>query len=131
MYISLENDNDIPIYEQLKNQIIIGIAKGELKDGDRLPSVRSLASDLAINLHTVNKAYQHLEQEGFLQINRQRGVFVQLENLPKITQDDLVNFKHTILPLFAALHCKGMSKQEIIAMAEEILVDDLEVKKHE
>lgn len=131
MYISLENDIETPIYEQLKNQIIIGIAKGELKDGDRLPSVRSLASDLAINLHTVNKAYQHLEQEGFLQINRQRGAFIQLENLPKVTQKDLDHFKSNMLPLFASLHCKGMRRRDIIAMVEEMLVDDLEVNYYE
>src|SRR5690625_6662480 len=66
MYIQLDFESDIPIYEQLKNEIIIGIAKKQLLPGERLPSVRVLAGDIGINLHTVNKAYNQLKNEGFL-----------------------------------------------------------------
>src|SRR5690625_1715639 len=65
MFIQLDFESDLPIYEQLKNEIIIGIAKKQLLPGERLPSVRALASDIGINLHTVNKAYQQLKQEGY------------------------------------------------------------------
>src|SRR5690625_6547452 len=74
MLIQLDFESEVPIYEQLKNEIIIGIAKKQLLPGERLPSVRTLASDIGINLHTVNKAYQQLKQEGYLLIHRQRGV---------------------------------------------------------
>ena len=62
MYIQLDFESEIPIYEQLKDEIIMGIAKKQLLPGERLPSVRALASDIGINLHTVNKAYQQLKQ---------------------------------------------------------------------
>ena len=83
MYIELDFESETPIYEQLKNQIIIGIAKKQFQPGERLPSVRALASDIGINLHTVNKAYQQLKQDGFLLIHRQRGVVINPEGPPQ------------------------------------------------
>jgi len=76
MIISLDMMKDVPIYEQLKQQIVAGIAHGELKAGEPLPSVRQLAADLSINLHTVAKAYNQLKDEGFLTVHRSRGVIV-------------------------------------------------------
>lgn len=64
MIIRIEPDSDIPIYIQLTNQIIEGIAKGDLKPGEFLPSVRAFAADLGVNMHTVNKSYHELEKKG-------------------------------------------------------------------
>src|SRR5699024_549862 len=82
MLVNLDFESDVPIYEQLKNEIIIGIAKKQLIPGERLLSVRALASDIGINFHTVNKAYQQLKQDGFLQIHRQRGVVIHPDGPP-------------------------------------------------
>lgn len=68
--------SDIPIYTQICRQIIKGIAINDLNEGDELPSVRSMAQDLGVNLHTVNKAYNILKQGGFLIVNRRKGVVV-------------------------------------------------------
>ena len=76
MIISLDMTKEVPIYEQLKQQIVAGIARGELKPEEPLPSVRQLAADLSINLHTVAKAYNQLKDEGFLTVHRSRGVIV-------------------------------------------------------
>jgi len=86
VYITLDLESEEPIYTQLKYQIIAGIAKKELSPGEALPSVRSLAADLSINLHTVNKAYQQLKQEGFILIHRQKGVVVNPDGVPKANE---------------------------------------------
>ena len=65
MIIELDMSSSTPIYVQLRNQIVKGIGKGELKTGEKLPTVRQLASDAGVNTMTVNKAYQILKNEGF------------------------------------------------------------------
>lgn len=123
MYIQLDFESDIPIYEQLKNEIIIGIAKKQLLPGERLPSVRSLASDIGINLHTVNKAYQQLKQEGFLLIHRQRGVVVNPEGAPIADDDYLKKLTATLRPLIADSYCREVSKEQFIKTIENIYTD--------
>ncbi|GHU95304.1 GntR family transcriptional regulator [Clostridia bacterium] len=76
MLLKLEPDSDTPLYLQLRSQIVGGVASGGLKPGDALPSVRQLAVDLGINLHTVNKAYTLLKSEGYVKILGRRGVVV-------------------------------------------------------
>ena len=73
MIIKISQRSEIPLYLQLRNQIVTGIGKGELKPGESLPTVRQLAADLGINSMTVSKAYQLLKTEGFLETDRRRG----------------------------------------------------------
>lgn len=120
MYIQLDFESNIPIYEQLKNEIIIGIAKQKLLPGERLPSVRALASDIGINLHTVNKAYQQLKQEGFLLIHRQKGVVVNPEGAPKADDDYEKKLRETLRPLIADTICRGMRKETFLKLCNDI-----------
>lgn len=76
MVISLQLDSETPLYIQLRNQIVIGIATGELAVGEKLPTVRQLADDLGINTMTVNKSYSLLKQEGYIAIDRRHGAKV-------------------------------------------------------
>ncbi len=76
MFIHIDMTSDTPIYEQLKQQIIHGIAARVLKEGDELPSVRQLAADLSVNMHTVAKAYAQLKDDGFISIHRRRGALI-------------------------------------------------------
>lgn len=76
MIIELDMSSSTPIYVQLRNQIVKGIGKGELKTGEKLPTVRQLASDAGVNTMTVNKAYQILKNEGFIRTDRRLGAFV-------------------------------------------------------
>lgn len=120
MFIQLDFESELPIYEQLKNEIIIGIAKKELLPGERLPSVRALASDIGINLHTVNKAYQQLKQDGFLLIHRQRGVVVHPDGP---AEADIVYekmLKQTLRPMIAEAVCRDMSKNKYMDLVEDI-----------
>lgn len=73
MLLELDFSSQTPIYQQIRNQIVLAVADGRLQDGQRIPSVRSLADESGINMMTVNKAYQLLRQEGYLQIDRRSG----------------------------------------------------------
>lgn len=87
MIIQLDMQSELPIYSQLVYQIIEGIASGELQPGEALPSVRNLAADIGVNLHTVNKAYTLLKQDGYILVHRQKGVVVNPDGMPGLTDD--------------------------------------------
>lgn len=76
MIIRLNMSSEVPIYVQLRNAIVIGIGKGELKPGEGLPTVRQMAEDLGVNTMTVNKSYAILKNEGFIEIDRRHGAIV-------------------------------------------------------
>ena len=76
MVIRIDQKSEEPLYLQIRSQIIAAIATGELVPGTALPSVRALASDLGINLHTVNKAYALLRDDGYLVVRGRAGAFV-------------------------------------------------------
>lgn len=120
MYIQLDFESEVPIYEQLKNEIIIGIAKKELRPGERLPSVRALASDIGINLHTVNKAYQQLKQEGFLLIHRQRGVVIHPDGPPKADDHYQKILLQTLRPMIAESICRDINKEQFLTTIKSI-----------
>ena len=79
MLIEIDFNSDEAIYMQVRNQIILGIATAEIREGDPLPSVRQMAQAVGINMHTVNKAYSLLRQEGFIQLDRRKGAVVALD----------------------------------------------------
>ena len=78
MVIEIDFNSEEAIYMQLRNQIILGIASDQFEEGEVLPSVRQLADMIGINMHTVNKAYTVLKQEGFVQVDRRRGAVIAL-----------------------------------------------------
>lgn len=120
MLIQLDFESEVPIYEQLKDEIIIGIAKKELLPGERLPSVRALASDIGINLHTVNKAYQQLKQDGFLLIHRQRGVVIHPDGAPGANAVYQKKLQTILRPMIAESICRDMSKESYLQLIESI-----------
>lgn len=120
VYINLDFESDKPIYTQLIEQIIVGIAKKELLPGERLPSVRSLAADIGINLHTVNKAYQQLRQDGFILIHRQRGVVVNPTGIPLADATYKKELAEILHPSIAESVCRGMTEEDFIQVCGEI-----------
>ncbi|MFQ3545320.1 GntR family transcriptional regulator [Halobacillus rhizosphaerae] len=120
MFIHLDLEAKEPIYTQLKNEIIAGIAKQELVPGEGLPSVRSLAKDLSINLHTVNKAYQQLKQEGFILIHRQKGVVINPDGIPEAGNEEIQRIKKDLRPMIAESICRGIEEEEYIEMCRMI-----------
>ncbi|WP_339225118.1 GntR family transcriptional regulator [Paenibacillus sp. FSL H8-0332] len=124
MFIELDLQSETPIYTQLVDQIVEGIASGKLKPGDPLPSIRSLAEDLGINLHTVNKAYNLLKQEGLLQVNRKTGVIVQPGGMPGVTEVFAEKLRRQLRSLAAAAAVRGMA-EEIFAQESRSVYQDI------
>jgi len=121
--IHLDFQSDIPIYLQLKMQIIEGIATGKLKPGESLPSVRQFAEDLGINLHTVNKTYNLLKQDGFILVHRQKGVVVNPDEGPKVTEEYLTQLHTELRPMIIEAFCRGMSKEEFNKICSQIFLE--------
>ena len=71
-----DESSDLPLWAQLRNRIAYLITTGHFKPGDQLPTVRALASEIAINYNTVNKAYLSLKSDGYIESTRGRGAFV-------------------------------------------------------
>ncbi|MGN1205332.1 MAG: GntR family transcriptional regulator [Lachnospiraceae bacterium] len=80
MDIIISNTSGAPIYEQIEMQIREMILRGELKAGDALPSMRTLAKDLRISMITTKRAYEELERDGFIESFTGRGSFVKAQN---------------------------------------------------
>jgi GntR family transcriptional regulator len=76
MLFSIEPDGPVPIYQQIRDQIVEAIADGQQPAGSALPSTRQLAVDLGVNFHTVNKGYDQLRQEGLLRLGRKSGAVI-------------------------------------------------------
>ncbi len=119
MLIKINFESEMPIYKQLKRQIIIGIAKGELERGEELPSVRQLAGDIGINLHTVNKVYNILKEEGYLDIDRRRGTRIK-ENINKITEYEKEGLKDELKYIIGNSSNKGIDKEEFLRICADI-----------
>lgn len=131
MFIKLDFETDQPIYLQLVEQIIAGIARGNLTPGERLPSVRGLAADIGINMHTVNKAYQELRSREFIQIHRQRGVVIHPDGPPPADKLYVDQLKETLDPLIAESVSRKYSRDEFIQLCNNIYDDYRDVKENE
>ena len=117
MLIEIDFNNEEAIYIQLCNQIILGIATSKLQEGENLPSVRQLADTIGINMHTVNKAYSVLKQEGFVTIDRRRGAVISID-ADKIRA--LEEMKEELRVLLAKGSCRNISRAEVHQLIDEI-----------
>lgn len=117
MLIEIDFNSDEAIYMQLRNQIIIGIATSVINEGDTLPSVRQMAQTVGINMHTVNKAYAVLKQEGFIQLDRRKGAVIALD-ADKIKA--LSEMKQNLRIVLAQGSCKNISREEVHELVDEL-----------
>ena len=115
--LEIDFNSEEAIYMQLRNQIILGIATSRLQDGDTLPSVRQMAECIGINMHTVNKAYSLLRQEGFVTIDRRRGAIIALD-VDKIKA--LEEMKQNLMVALARGCCKNITRAEVHNLIDEI-----------
>ena len=120
MILTFDFSSDVPLYLQLRNQIIMGIATAQFREGDSLPSVRQLADTIGINMHTVNKAYTVLKQEGYVKVDRRRGAVIAIDVDRLATLDEL---KKELRVILAKSSCKNISKQQIYELIDEIYED--------
>jgi len=110
MLIEIDTLSPSPIYEQLRNQVVLGISSKQLAPGEELPPVRRLAADLGINFHTVNKAYAMLADEGYIVIDRRKGALI--SQAVKTTEDFQNALSQKLRLAAAEAICHGISEKE-------------------
>ena len=118
MLIEVDFNSEEAIYIQLCNQIIMGIATSVIQEGDSLPSVRQLADRIGVNMHTVNKAYAILREEGYLKLDRRRGAVVSVEKASKERELEKINAYMQMI--VAQAICKEITKEEMKQIVGEM-----------
>ena len=117
MLFFVDFNSEEALYIQLRNQVIMAIATETVREGDVLPSVRQLADNIGINMHTVNKAYAVLKQEGFIKLDRRRGAII----APDIDEIRALNeMESEMKVLLAKGICKNISKEEVHGLVDKI-----------
>ena len=117
MFIEIDFNSSEALYIQLRNQIIMGIATSTIREGDTLPSVRQLAENIGINMHTVNKAYSVLKQEGFLQLDRRKGAVIAIDVSKLQAVEEM---REQLRVLLAKASCQNISREEVHQLVDEI-----------
>ena len=117
MIIKIDFNSGEAIYMQITNQIIMGIAKRQICDGYQLPSIRNMADEIGINMHTVNKAYTVLRQAGYVKLDRRRGAIVSVD-VDKI--EAIEEIRRELSVTLAKAGCMHISKEEIHELVDEI-----------
>jgi len=116
MLIQLDFTCDIPIYRQIHDQIIIGIADGTLKAGERLPTIRALANEAGVNVMTINKAYQLLKQEGHITADRRGGTTVAGKIAAVPCEKTMAELRMPV----ASAKLSGMTREEWIKLCMQV-----------
>lgn len=117
MVLKIDFNSEEAIYIQLRNQIVIGIATSQIEEGQSLPSVRQLADHIGINMHTVNKAYSVLKQDGFVKLDRRKGAYVAVDYDKRLAQHELFQ---TLQIVLAEAMCKNISRDEVHGIVDQI-----------
>ena len=122
MVIRIDELSDVPIYQQIRNQIVMGISDGTLAAGEQLPTVRALALEMGINTMTVSKAYQQLKMEGYIMTDRKNGARVRMsiEKGGKLSETNKTELKRIV----SEARLSGVSKKDIIALVEQYFGKD-------
>ncbi len=124
MKIIISNSSSIPIYEQIKNQIIGQIIKDELSEGDSIPSIRMLANDIKISVMTIKKAYDELESEGYIKSVQGKGTFVAPKNTELARENANKEIENHISKIIDIASKFNISKNEILDLFEFIYGSD-------
>ncbi len=120
MILKLDFSSDVPIYLQIRNQIVLGVADGRLKPGERLPTIRMLADEAGVNTMTVNKAYALLKQEGVIVADRRSGAHVRERETDRAAES--VPGEKTLMELRLAIaeaKLAGMDREAFLQLCAE------------
>ena len=120
MYFEIDFNSEEALYLQVCNQIIQGIATSEFRNGDSLPSVRRLADSIGINMHTVNKAYTVLKQEGYVRVDGRRGTVIAVD---ADKRDTLADLRMQLGPVVARSVSRNISKEEFERVVASLYED--------
>lgn len=121
MIIILQDGSEVPVFKQIRNQIVMGISDGRLKPGEKLPTVRALAEEIGINSMTVNKAYQLLKQEGYIMTDRRNGVRVKesFGLTPELSTEAIEQLKQ----LISEARIRGISRDAFVEVVDKYFAD--------
>lgn len=116
--ISINEASEVPIYQQIRNQIVLGISDGRLKPGEQLPTVRALAGEIGIYSMTVNKAYALLKQEGYIYTDRRNGAHVRKEfsEAKELSEKS----KELLQQIISEAKICGMTQEEFLKICENM-----------
>ena len=119
MILNFDFASNVPLYMQLRNQVVIGIAEGKLQPGEKLPTIRALAEESGINMMTVSKAYQLLKQEGHILTDRRSGAVVapREDAAGTAVQEETVESLRLSL---SELRLAGMSREDVMSLCERL-----------
>ncbi len=118
MLFEIDFESTEALYLQLHDQIIFGIMEKKLKEGEQLPSVRSMAGKIGINMHTVNKAYALLRDEGFLTMDKRRGAVITVERNKKAAKEEL---RESLRLTAAQALLRGITREEIMKILDQTI----------
>ena len=121
MIIILSNNSGVPLYDQIKEQIRAKILSGELKEGDMLPSLRSLARDMRISVLTTTRAYNELEQEGYIVSQQGKGFFVMPRDSELMREQLLRDVEEALLLAIQAASRAGLTEEELLSLCKLLM----------
>lgn len=124
MVIAINEYSDVPIYLQIKNQIVLGISDGRLAPGEQLPTVRGLAQEIGVNSMTVNKAYQLLKQEGYIYTDRRNGAKVR-ESM-SFAKELSTEAKDMLQQVISEVKIRGIEKEQFFNMCNQYFAKNKE-----
>ncbi|MGN0316539.1 MAG: GntR family transcriptional regulator [Lachnospira sp.] len=116
MNISISTGISMPIYEQIINQIRDSVVSGSLKEGDYLPSIRTLAKELQVSVITTKKAYEELSKEGVIEAIPAKGFIIKKQNNDYLREKQMLNIENKVILLLTESRGAGMSLDELIDM---------------
>ena len=117
MVFKIDFNSDEALYMQITNQIIMGIAMEQIRDGDQLPSIRTMAEEIGINMHTVNKAYAVLREQGYVKLDRRKGAVICID-VDRL--EALQSLRRSLSILIAQAQCRNISREEIHDLVDDI-----------
>ena len=124
MKILISNTSDTPLYQQIEEQIIDAILKGELAEGEALPSIRTFANDLKVSILTIRRVYDDLEKEGFVNSQVGIGTFVSTTNIELLRDSKRRIVEQKMLDMIQTAKSLGITQEELNDMMNILYEED-------
>ncbi len=124
MNIIISNSSDRPIYEQITSQIKALIMNGELKEGDSLPSMRTLAKELRISVITTKRAYEDLERDGFITTVVGKGSFIRAADIRLVREEKLKQIENLLTRAISLARQSAVGREEVEEMIDIIYQEE-------
>lgn len=124
MKILISNTSDTPLYQQIEEQIIDAILRGELAEGEALPSIRTFANDLKVSILTIRRVYDDLEKEGFINSQVGIGTFVSTTNIDLLRDSKRRIVEQKMLDMIQTAKSLGITQEELNDMMNILYEED-------